>query len=71
MISAEISQVQSCQQDDGGVNLQTFTTTEDLQIQANQTLSQIALYEALLMDIDMISTTCGNENEVNLIEMKA
>ena len=59
MISAEISQVQSCQQDEEGVNLQNSVTTEELQIQANETVSQIEVYENLLIDLDTISLNCG------------
>ena len=57
MISAEISQVQSCQQDQGGVSIDT---TGDLQSQANQTQGQIELYETILEDLDIISINCGN-----------
>lgn len=58
MISAEISQVLSCQQD--MTNL-TLEDTPDLQTQANQTLSQIELYESLLKDLDLIQMNCGDK----------
>ena len=70
MISAEISQVQSCQQDEEGVNLQNSVTTEELQIQANETVSQIEVYENLLIDIDTISVNCGIQVYFKALEVR-
>ena len=61
MISAEISQVQSWQQDEEGVTLQTGTDVLDLQEQANRTSHQIDLFNFLLLDLGEISINCGNE----------
>ena len=66
MISAEISQVQSWQQDDEGVLLQNDTDVATLQDQANQTSYQIDLFDSLLVDLAEISVNCGNE--VNIIK---
>ena len=61
MISAEISQVQSWQQDDEGVTLQNTTNVLDLEEQANRTRHQIELFSTLLVDLYEISINCGNE----------
>ena len=61
MISAEISQLQSWQQDDEGVVLQNDTDVATLEDQANQTSYQIDLYDSLLVDLAEISVNCGNE----------
>ena len=61
MISAEISQVQSWQQDDQGVVLQNDTDVATLEDHANQTSYQIDLYDSLLVDLAEISVNCGNE----------
>ena len=61
MISAEISQVQSWQQDDEGVVLQNDTDVATLEDQANQTSYQIDLFDSLLVNLAEISINCGNE----------
>ena len=61
MISAEISQVTSWQQDDEGVVLQNGTDVATLEDQANQTSYQIDLFDSLLVDLAEISISCGNE----------
>ena len=61
MISAEISQVQSWQQDNQGVLLQNGTDVATLEDQANQTSYQIDLFDSLLVDLAEISVNCGNE----------
>ena len=65
MISAEISQVQSWQQDDEGVTLQNTTNVLDLEEQANRTRHQIELFSTLLVDLYEISVNCGNEVKIN------
>ena len=65
MISAEISQVQSWQQDDEGVTLQNTTNVLDLEEQANRTRHQIELFSTLLVDLYEISINCGNEVKIN------
>ena len=66
MISAEISQVTSWQQDNEGVVIQNGTdvSTLDLQEQANRTSYQIDLFESLLVDLGEISINCGNEVKI-------
>ena len=64
MISAEISQVQSWQQDEEGLTWND-TDVATLEIQANQTTSQIDLYQVMLSQMLEIEITCGNE--VNII----
>ena len=61
MISAEISQIQSWQQDDEGVTLQNTTNVLDLEEQANRTRHQIELFSTLLVDLHEISINCGKE----------
>ena len=61
MISAEIAQLQSWQQDDEGVVLQNVADVATLEDQANQTSYQIDLYDSLLVDLAEISINCGNE----------
>ena len=61
MISAEISQVQSWQQDNEGLVLQNGTDVATLEDQANQTSYQIDLYDSLLVDLTEISINCGND----------
>ena len=65
MISAEISQVQSWQQDEEGVTLQNTTNVLDLEEQANRTRHQIELFSTLLVDLYEISINCGNEVKIN------
>ena len=65
MISAEISQVQSWQQDEEGVTLQNTTNVLDLEEQANRTRHQIELFSTLLVDLYEISVNCGNEVKIN------
>ena len=61
MISAEISQVQSWQQDNEGVLLQNGTDVATLEDQANQTSYQIDLFDSLLVDLAEITINCGTE----------
>ena len=64
MISAEISQVQSWQQDEEGLTWND-TDVATLEIRANQTSSQIDLYQVMISQMLEIEITCGNE--VNII----
>ena len=64
MISAEISQVQSWQQDEEGLTWND-TDVATLEIRANQTISQIDLYEVMISQMVEIEITCGNEVNLN------
>ena len=64
MISAEISQVQSWQQDEEGLTWND-TDVATLEIRANQTSSQIDLYEVTISQMVEIEITCGNEVNLN------
>ena len=64
MISAEISQVQSWQQDEEGLTWND-TDVATLEIRANQTSYQIDLYQVMISQMLEIEITCGNE--VNIV----